>query len=80
MAKTQFLCKADYWIKPFHTNLKIKKNKKNFRIYFCLVLVPVYIHVYRLKDSELGFYHTGNHYIDYKKCPPKNCGVGSYDF
>ena len=22
---------------------------------------PVYIHVYRLKDSEMGFYHTGQH-------------------
>ena len=31
----------------------------------CRVLMapaaPVYIHVYRLKDSEMGFYHTGVH-------------------
>ena len=23
------------------------------------VLEPVYVHVYRLKDSDIGFYHTG---------------------
>ena len=24
-----------------------------------VVLEPVYVHVYRLKGSDLGFYHTG---------------------
>jgi hypothetical protein len=24
-----------------------------------LTTAPVYIHVYRLKDSDMGFYHTG---------------------
>ena len=29
------------------------------KITFHVVLEPVYVHVYRLKGSDLGFYHTG---------------------
>ena len=28
-------------------------------LYHPPVLEPVYVNVYRLKDSDLGFYHTG---------------------
>ena len=40
--------------------LSIHQNLKNpAKTEFLAVLEPVYVHVYRLKDSDLGFYHTG---------------------
>ena len=34
-------------------------SKNSTKTEFLAVLEPVYVHVYRLKDSDLGFYHTG---------------------
>ena len=33
--------------------------RQMLKIILHVVLEPVYVHVYRLKGSDLGFYHTG---------------------
>ncbi|XP_023345388.1 uncharacterized protein LOC111714496 isoform X2 [Eurytemora carolleeae] len=42
-------------ILPTNFSMKVQTRIEDYNE----VSVPVYIHVYRLKDSDLGFYHTG---------------------
>ena len=71
--KTQYMkILTKVWIKPFY-NFRYRCNNLYHNQKYILVWEEVYIHVYKLKESELGFYHTGIelHGVEFTYCENK---------
>ena len=72
--KTQYMkILTKVWIKPFYNFRYTRCNNLYHNQKYILVWEEVYIHVYKLKESELGFYHTGIelHGVEFTYCENK---------